>query len=170
MNSKSTLLRLLFRFYDPQEGRILIDGQDIRDVSLDSLRRAIGVVPQVRAPMLSGPHGPRRVSLVTSTGLALGHSHNRTRRSSTRRSITISRTASPRRRPRRSTASASWRRSTTLWRACRRSTTPLSASAASSCPVRRAPRAVVRPKITPTDPSQRVRYFMAVVQAARSNA
>jgi ATP-binding cassette subfamily B (MDR/TAP) protein 7 len=43
---KSTILRLLFRFYDAQEGRILIDGQDIRDVSLDSLRRAIGVVPQ----------------------------------------------------------------------------------------------------------------------------
>lgn len=43
---KSTILRLLFRFYDVQEGRILIDGQDIRDVSLESLRRAIGVVPQ----------------------------------------------------------------------------------------------------------------------------
>ncbi|OCL08579.1 iron-sulfur clusters transporter-like protein atm1 [Glonium stellatum] len=43
---KSTILRLLFRFYDVQEGRILIDGQDIRDVSLDSLRKAIGVVPQ----------------------------------------------------------------------------------------------------------------------------
>ncbi|KAI9836005.1 MAG: Iron-sulfur clusters transporter atm1, mitochondrial [Sclerophora amabilis] len=43
---KSTILRLLFRFYDVQEGRILIDGEDIRDVSLDSLRKAIGVVPQ----------------------------------------------------------------------------------------------------------------------------
>ncbi|KAF2201203.1 ABC transporter [Delitschia confertaspora ATCC 74209] len=43
---KSTILRLLFRYYDVQEGRILIDGQDIRDVSLDSLRKAIGVVPQ----------------------------------------------------------------------------------------------------------------------------
>lgn len=43
---KSTILRLLFRYYDAQEGRILVDGQDIRDVSLDSLRRAIGVVPQ----------------------------------------------------------------------------------------------------------------------------
>jgi ATP-binding cassette, subfamily B (MDR/TAP), member 7 len=43
---KSTLLRLLFRFYDVQEGRILIDGQDIREVSLESLRKAIGVVPQ----------------------------------------------------------------------------------------------------------------------------
>ena len=43
---KSTILRLLFRFYDVQEGRILIDDQDIREVSLESLRKAIGVVPQ----------------------------------------------------------------------------------------------------------------------------
>jgi ABC transporter ATM len=43
---KSTILRLLFRYYDVQEGRILVDGQDIRDVTLDSLRKAIGVVPQ----------------------------------------------------------------------------------------------------------------------------
>ncbi|OAA50514.1 transporter ATM1 precursor [Metarhizium rileyi] len=43
---KSTLLRLLFRSYDVQDGRILIDDQDIRDVKLDSLRRSIGVVPQ----------------------------------------------------------------------------------------------------------------------------
>lgn len=43
---KSTLLRLLFRSYDVQAGRILIDDQDIRDLNLDSLRRAIGVVPQ----------------------------------------------------------------------------------------------------------------------------
>ncbi|EQK98286.1 transporter ATM1 [Ophiocordyceps sinensis CO18] len=43
---KSTLLRLLFRYYDVNDGRILIDDQDVRDVSLDSLRRAMGVVPQ----------------------------------------------------------------------------------------------------------------------------
>jgi ATP-binding cassette subfamily B (MDR/TAP) protein 7 len=43
---KSTLLRLLFRSYDINSGTVSIDGQDIRDVSLDSLRRAIGVVPQ----------------------------------------------------------------------------------------------------------------------------
>ncbi|KAF2730756.1 iron-sulfur clusters transporter atm1, mitochondrial precursor [Polyplosphaeria fusca] len=43
---KSTILRLLFRYYDVQEGRILVDGQDLRDVSLESLRKAIGVVPQ----------------------------------------------------------------------------------------------------------------------------
>jgi ABC transporter ATM len=43
---KSTILRLLFRSYDVQGGRILIDGQDIRDVQIESLRKAIGVVPQ----------------------------------------------------------------------------------------------------------------------------
>ncbi|KXS53233.1 MAG: ATP-binding cassette, subfamily B, bacterial [Marinobacter sp. T13-3] len=43
---KSTLARLLFRFYDVDEGAIRIDGQDIRDVTQDSLRAAIGVVPQ----------------------------------------------------------------------------------------------------------------------------
>ncbi len=43
---KSTISRLLFRFYDATGGRILIDGQDIRDVTQDSLRTAIGVVPQ----------------------------------------------------------------------------------------------------------------------------
>ncbi len=43
---KSTLSRLLFRFYDVQQGRITIAGQDIRDVTQASLRRAIGIVPQ----------------------------------------------------------------------------------------------------------------------------
>ncbi len=43
---KSTLSRLLFRFYDVTSGRITIDGQDIRDVSQESLRAAIGIVPQ----------------------------------------------------------------------------------------------------------------------------
>jgi ATP-binding cassette subfamily B protein len=43
---KSTLARLLYRFYDPQGGRILIDGQDIASVTQDSLRAAIGIVPQ----------------------------------------------------------------------------------------------------------------------------
>ena len=43
---KSTIARLLFRFYDPWSGRILIDGQDIRDVTQESLRQAIGIVPQ----------------------------------------------------------------------------------------------------------------------------
>lgn len=43
---KSTILRLLFRFYDVEAGRITIDGQDIREISLESLRKSIGVVPQ----------------------------------------------------------------------------------------------------------------------------
>lgn len=43
---KSTIARLLFRFYDVGRGKIAIDGQDIREVTQDSLRRAIGVVPQ----------------------------------------------------------------------------------------------------------------------------
>ena len=43
---KSTLSRLLFRFYDVNAGRITIDGQDIRDVTQDSVRAAIGIVPQ----------------------------------------------------------------------------------------------------------------------------
>ncbi len=43
---KSTISRLLFRFYEPQSGRILIDGQNITDVKQVSLRAAIGMVPQ----------------------------------------------------------------------------------------------------------------------------
>ncbi|MFL6768806.1 MAG: ABCB family ABC transporter ATP-binding protein/permease [Sphingomicrobium sp.] len=43
---KSTLARLLYRFYDPTAGRIMVDGQDIAKVRQDSLRAAIGIVPQ----------------------------------------------------------------------------------------------------------------------------
>ncbi len=43
---KSTLSRLLFRFYEPTEGRITIDGQDITAVTQQSLRAALGIVPQ----------------------------------------------------------------------------------------------------------------------------
>ncbi|MCH8917708.1 MAG: ABC transporter ATP-binding protein/permease [Proteobacteria bacterium] len=43
---KSTISRLLFRFYDVDGGAISIDGQDLRDITQDSLRRAIGIVPQ----------------------------------------------------------------------------------------------------------------------------
>ncbi|MCH3817850.1 ATP-binding cassette domain-containing protein, partial [Campylobacter jejuni] len=43
---KSTIARLLFRFYDADAGAILVDGQDIRDVTQAGLRAAIGVVPQ----------------------------------------------------------------------------------------------------------------------------
>jgi ATP-binding cassette subfamily B protein len=43
---KSTLSRLLYRFYDVTGGRVLIDGQDVRELTQDSLRAAIGIVPQ----------------------------------------------------------------------------------------------------------------------------
>jgi ATP-binding cassette subfamily B protein len=43
---KSTLSRLLFRFYDVNQGCVQIDGQDLRDVTQDSIRQAIGMVPQ----------------------------------------------------------------------------------------------------------------------------
>ena len=45
-SGKSTIGRLLFRFYDVQKGALLIDGQDVRSVSQTSLHAAIGVVPQ----------------------------------------------------------------------------------------------------------------------------
>jgi ABC-type transport system involved in Fe-S cluster assembly fused permease/ATPase subunit len=43
---KSTVSRLLFRFYDVQRGAVLIDGQDVREVTQESLRHALGMVPQ----------------------------------------------------------------------------------------------------------------------------
>ena len=43
---KSTLMKLLPRLYDPNEGRILIDGYDISKVNLTSLRQQVGIVPQ----------------------------------------------------------------------------------------------------------------------------
>jgi ATP-binding cassette, subfamily B, bacterial len=43
---KSTIAKLVTRFYDPQGGRVLIDGHDLRQVTFDSLRQQLGVVPQ----------------------------------------------------------------------------------------------------------------------------
>jgi len=43
---KSTLIRLLYRFYDPKNGKVLLGGKDIRDYTLESIRKAIAVVPQ----------------------------------------------------------------------------------------------------------------------------
>jgi ATP-binding cassette subfamily B protein len=43
---KSTIAKLLARFYDPREGRITVDGHDLRDVTQESLRRQLGIVPQ----------------------------------------------------------------------------------------------------------------------------
>jgi ATP-binding cassette subfamily B protein len=45
-SGKSTLARLLLRLHDPQQGRVTVDGQDLRALQLASLRRAVGVVPQ----------------------------------------------------------------------------------------------------------------------------
>lgn len=45
-SGKSTIVRLLYRFYDPTSGRLLIDGRDLKDLDIDSLRRQIAVVPQ----------------------------------------------------------------------------------------------------------------------------
>ncbi len=57
-SGKSTITRLMFRFYDVAGGAIRVDGQDIRDVSQSSLRRAVGMVPQV---------SPRRLALAPTT-------------------------------------------------------------------------------------------------------
>jgi ATP-binding cassette subfamily B protein len=43
---KSTIAKLIARFYDPREGRITVDGHDLRDVTQESLRRQLGIVPQ----------------------------------------------------------------------------------------------------------------------------
>jgi ABC-type multidrug transport system fused ATPase/permease subunit len=43
---KSTIVKLLARFYDPREGRVLVDGHDLRDVTTRSLREQLAVVPQ----------------------------------------------------------------------------------------------------------------------------
>ncbi|KIW40662.1 uncharacterized protein PV06_07839 [Exophiala oligosperma] len=43
---KSTVMRLIFRYYNPESGRIMVDGKDVQDVTINSLRKFIGVVPQ----------------------------------------------------------------------------------------------------------------------------
>jgi ABC-type transport system involved in Fe-S cluster assembly fused permease/ATPase subunit len=45
-SGKSTVLRLLCRFYDADAGRVMVDGVDVKDITLASLREDIGVVPQ----------------------------------------------------------------------------------------------------------------------------
>jgi ABC-type transport system involved in Fe-S cluster assembly fused permease/ATPase subunit len=44
---KSSVIRLLYRFFEPQEGEIVVGNQNINNVELESLRRAIAIVPQV---------------------------------------------------------------------------------------------------------------------------
>lgn len=72
---KSTIVRLLFRFYDVDSGAIVIDGQNIKTVQQDSLRKAIGVVPQdtvlfnntIRYNIQYGRLGAADVDVVSST-------------------------------------------------------------------------------------------------------
>jgi ATP-binding cassette subfamily B protein len=80
-SGKSTLARLLLRLYDPDEGRVLIDGQDIRRVSQASLRAAIGLVPQdtalfndtIAANIAYGRAGASREEIVQAAKAARIH-------------------------------------------------------------------------------------------------
>lgn len=78
---KSTLINLLHRFYDPTEGRIEIDGRDIRKVSLESLYRQIGLVPQetilfggtIRENILFGQSNASEAEVVEAARAANAH-------------------------------------------------------------------------------------------------
>jgi ATP-binding cassette subfamily B protein len=80
-SGKSTLSRLLFRFYDVQQGAISIDGQDIRKLTQDSLRHAIGIVPQdtvlfndtIEYNIAYGRPGARREDIVAAARAASIH-------------------------------------------------------------------------------------------------
>ena len=78
---KSTIINLLLRFYDPTAGRVLVDGQDIRAVTLRSLRRQIGVVLQettlfagtVRENVAYGRTGAAEADIVAAAQAAQAH-------------------------------------------------------------------------------------------------
>ena len=80
-SGKSTLARLLFRFYEAQSGRVLIDGQDVREVTQQSLRAAIGIVPQdtvlfndsVEYNIAYGRPGADRTEVITAARMAHVH-------------------------------------------------------------------------------------------------
>ena len=72
---KSTIAKLLARFYDPREGRITIDGTDLREVTQSSLRTQLGIVPQ-EGFLFAGS---------IADNIAFGHPWPRARRSSSRR-------------------------------------------------------------------------------------
>jgi ABC-type transport system involved in Fe-S cluster assembly fused permease/ATPase subunit len=80
-SGKSTLSRLLFRFYDIGSGSIMIDGQDLRDVTQTSLRKAIGIVPQdtvlfndtIEYNIAYGKPGASREEIVTAARAACIH-------------------------------------------------------------------------------------------------
>jgi ABC-type multidrug transport system fused ATPase/permease subunit len=75
---KSTLLSLLLRFYDPQQGGVRVDGRDIRDYQYRTLRRQIGIVPQepvlfsttVADNIAYGQPGARREEIIAAAKLA----------------------------------------------------------------------------------------------------
>ena len=100
---KSTLAKLVARFYDPQRGACSVDGHDLRDVTQASLRRQLGVVPQ--EGFLFGGHRAARTS------------------SSGARARASSRSSRPRRRSARTSSSGG----------CPTATRPRSASAAAGC-------------------------------------
>ncbi|MFN9115911.1 MAG: ABC transporter ATP-binding protein, partial [Bacteroidota bacterium] len=78
---KSTLVNLLLRFYEVQAGRITIDGQDLRDITLSSLREAIALVPQesmlfddtVRANIAYGREGASEEEIIMAAKHAAAH-------------------------------------------------------------------------------------------------
>jgi len=78
---KSTLVDLIPRFYEPDSGRVLIDGQDIRDFSLASLRRAMGIVTQevilfhdtIRANIAYGLGDPEQAAVEAAARAANAH-------------------------------------------------------------------------------------------------
>ncbi len=72
---KSTLLGLIPRFYDPHQGRILADGQDLRELDLDAFRRQIGIVYQESFLF----------SNTVAANIAFGHPHATRNRSNARR-------------------------------------------------------------------------------------
>jgi subfamily B ATP-binding cassette protein MsbA len=80
-SGKSTLCNLLLRFWDVDGGRITIDGRDIRDVTLDSLRRAIALVSQevslfddtVRANIAYGREGASEAEIEAAARVAAAH-------------------------------------------------------------------------------------------------
>ena len=78
---KSTVLNLIPRFYDVDSGRVLVDGQDVRDVTLASLRGAIGLVSQettlfddtIRANIAYGREGASQVDIEAAARSAAAH-------------------------------------------------------------------------------------------------
>ncbi|RJG18955.1 ABCB family ABC transporter ATP-binding protein/permease [Massilia cavernae] len=80
-SGKSTMSRLLFRFYDVNSGSITIDGQDLRDVTQESLRQAIGIVPQdtvlfndtIEYNIAYGKPGASKAEIVTAARAASIH-------------------------------------------------------------------------------------------------